>query len=382
MSKITTLPEVAFADGDAESVQADLIARYEAATGKSLYPGDPVRLFLDTIAYEIALQRSIIDYTGKMNLLAYATGDYLDHIGAMLGVYRLKPAAAICAVRVTLSAAQSFAVTIPAGTRVSSGGEILFSADETTEIAAGRLYAEMTCTCTSTGTIGNGFIAGQLSTLVDPIAYVKSVANLGVTSGGADIESDDNLRERIQLAPESFSVAGPYGAYRFWARSAHQNIRDVAVMGPERTDGTYRIAPGEVHVFPLMEGGEEPSAEVLNLVFATLDDEKIRPLSDTVIVRAPERTLYDLDVVYYIDRDDAAVATSIQSAVSTAVLGWVGWQREKLGRDINVSELVRRIVNAGAKRAVVLSPTFTEVRANAVAVCGNAQVRFGGLEDG
>ncbi|WP_302795267.1 baseplate assembly protein [Cloacibacillus evryensis] len=382
MSKITALSEIVFADRDAESIQAGLIARYEAASGKALYPGDPVRLFLDSIAYELALQRSIIDYTGRMNLLAYATGDYLDHIGAMLGVYRLKPAAAICAVRVTLSAAQSFAVTIPAGTRVSSGGEIIFAVSEATEIAAGETIAEITCTCTSTGTIGNGFLAGQLSTLVDPIAYVKSVDNLGVSSGGADVESDENLRERIQLAPESFSVAGPYGAYRFWARSAHQDIHDVAVLGPERTDGTYRIAPGEVHVFPLMAGGGELSVEVLDLVKATLDDDKIRPLSDTVIVKAPERTEYDLDVVYYIDRDDAAVATSIQSAVNTAVLGWVGWQREKLGRDINVSELVRRIVNAGAKRAVVRSPTFTEVAANAVAVCGNTQVRFGGLEDG
>ncbi|MBP0016080.1 MAG: baseplate J/gp47 family protein [Cyanobacteria bacterium SBLK] len=45
------------------------------------------------------------------------------------------------------------------------------------------------------------------------------------------METDDNLRKRIILAPESFSNAGSAGAYRFHALSASQDIIDVGVRG-------------------------------------------------------------------------------------------------------------------------------------------------------
>ena len=65
-------------------------------------------------------------------------------------------------------------------------------------------------------------VVGQINTLVDPIAYISSVSNTTASTGGTDTEDDENYRERIQLAPESFSVAGSEGAYIYWARSAHQ----------------------------------------------------------------------------------------------------------------------------------------------------------------
>ncbi|KEQ11283.1 hypothetical protein GZ77_26070, partial [Endozoicomonas montiporae] len=38
-------------------------------------------------------------------------------------------------------------------------------------------------------------------------------------------ELDDDYRSRIQEAPESLSVAGPDGAYRYFARSAHPDVK-------------------------------------------------------------------------------------------------------------------------------------------------------------
>ena len=60
------LAPVIFADKDSETIVEDLISRYEMAAKVTLYPGDPVRLFLETIAYIISYQRSLIDFTGKM----------------------------------------------------------------------------------------------------------------------------------------------------------------------------------------------------------------------------------------------------------------------------------------------------------------------------
>ena len=42
-----------------------------------------------------------------------------------------------------------------------------------------------------------------------------------------DGETDTALRQRVQLAPHSFSVAGPELAYVYWARSADPDVADA-----------------------------------------------------------------------------------------------------------------------------------------------------------
>ncbi|NCC97879.1 MAG: hypothetical protein EOM02_13705, partial [Synergistales bacterium] len=85
---LKSLPDVLFATKNMSEVEQEVIHLYEKSADRSLAPGDPVRLFLLTLISIIGQQRSIIDFAAKQNLLAYATGDYLDHIGALVGVYR------------------------------------------------------------------------------------------------------------------------------------------------------------------------------------------------------------------------------------------------------------------------------------------------------
>jgi hypothetical protein len=87
---INSLPDVQFADLDTATVQSAIITYYEGLTLSVLYPGDPVRLFLSTLAAVIAQRNVLLDFTGKMNLLRYATGAYLDQIAAMYDVQRLQ----------------------------------------------------------------------------------------------------------------------------------------------------------------------------------------------------------------------------------------------------------------------------------------------------
>ena len=66
------------------------------------------------------------------------------------------------------------------------------------------------------------------------------------SSGGSEQEDNDRFRERIKLAPESFTNAGSRMAYRFHAMQAHPNIVDVAVLSP---------VPGTVELYPLLSTG-------------------------------------------------------------------------------------------------------------------------------
>ena len=175
-----------------------------------------MRLFLLTIAAEICALRAEVNIAAQNNLLSYARGEYLDALGTYFGVTRLAATAAVCTVRFTLSATLEQPVTIPAGTGVTNG-TYTFTTDKEAIIAAGDMYADASVTCTETGTAANGLLAGQISTIVEPIPYISEVANTDTTADGADEEDDTSLAARIRLAPNAFSVAGPSRAYEFHA---------------------------------------------------------------------------------------------------------------------------------------------------------------------
>lgn len=372
MTNLATLPDIDFATKDAGEVEAMILRAYEEASGRTLAPGDPVRLFLLTVAAVIVQQRVLIDWSAKQNLLAYSSGDYLDHLGALLGVSRLPAAPAMTTLRFTLSEAQAGAVLIPKGSRATSDGTLIFATTETATIAAGQLSADVGVVCTTAGDAGNGLLPGQIARFVDPLVWMKSVSNVTTSAGGSDREGDERLRERIRIAPESFSVAGSEGAYQYWARTAHQGIVDVSVHSP---------SPGEVEIYPLMEGGAIPTSDILDLVDAVCSGETVRPLTDQVTVLAPSAESYDLSVTWWLVRERSVEATAVTAAVTEAVNGWVLWQKSALGRDINPSELTRRMVEAGAKRVAVASPSFTVLAHNEVGHAGTVTVTFGGVED-
>lgn len=369
--ELKNLPDISFAETDAEIVKKEIIARYETIAGRTLADGDPVRLFLLSIAELLILQRNLIDYTGKMNLLAYSKGDFLDHLGALLDVERIPAKRAETTLTFVLSTAETGAI-IPEGTRVTTQDErAYFATAEALSIPAGQLTAQVAAICTETGDAGNHLAIGSLTKLVDPLPYVDSVKNATVTAGGADKESDESYRERIHEAPESFSDAGSYGAYAFFAKSANPDIADVFITSP---------SPGEVKIVPLMTGGEIPEEEVLKDVLEACNDKTVRPLTDQVSVQAPTVKNYDIQVTYYIGEDSESFSATIQQAVTEAVNQYVEWQKEKLGRDINPSQLLKNIIEAGAKRAEITEPVFTKVENTEVAVADQISVAMGGIE--
>lgn len=366
------LNDITFCDADEETVKAEVIKQYETITGRTLADGDPVRLFLLSIANELVIQRNLINFTGHMNLLAYATGDYLDHIGELLDVTRIPASAAETTLTFTLST-DGVGVVIPAGTRVTNKGEtVYFATDEALSIPAGETSGTVSASCMETGSGGNGFSPGELNKIVDPVAYVDAVTNTTQTAGGADTEDDENFRERIHQAPEKFSNAGSYGAYEYWAKTANANIADVFVASP---------TPGEVNIYPLLDGGEIPGEEILDDVYAACNADKVRPLTDKVTVLAPDVLTYDIEVSYKIAKADAANASAIQSAVNAAVAKYAAWQKAKLGRDLDPSKLYSLMVGAGAAKVNVTSPEITVIDNAKIATAENVSVTYQGVDD-
>lgn len=370
--ELKNLPEISFAETDTETIKNEVIKQYEMVAGRTLASGDPIRLFLLSIAELLIVQRNLIDYTGKMNLLAYAKGEYLDHLGSLLDVGRIPATKAETTLRFTLSTDDN-GVIIPKGTRVTTMDErAYFLTTEALSIPAGEIKGTVSAICMEAGDVGNGIAIQSLIKLVDPVPYVDSVQNTTVTAGGADKESDDSYRERIHEAPEAFSDAGSYGAYAFFAKSANPDIADVSVTSP---------SPGEVKIVPLLTGGRIPEEEVLKDVLEVCNAEKVRPLTDHVTAEAPTAVAYQIEVTYYIATEDKPQAASIQKAVNEAIEAYKTWQNAKLGRDLDPSKLYELMVKAGARKVLVTSPTLTKLSDTEVAIAENIAITYKGVED-
>ena len=96
--RLSDLPNVEFFNTDKEHIQQKVFDIYTTITGRTLGEGDPVTLFLNVISEIIIRLLNDANYAAKQNLLAYAEGDNLDHVGAVPAA--VERTAAVCKVLV------------------------------------------------------------------------------------------------------------------------------------------------------------------------------------------------------------------------------------------------------------------------------------------
>lgn len=378
IDEILNLPDVSFIDDlQLDDVQAQLVRdyqnRYKEITGKdvALERADPISLILYALSIQIYQALLYVDKTGKQDLLKYSYGEYLDNLAAMKGIAREQAKPSRAMIRFTLSGIWPNTVEIPEGTRVTNG-EIYFQTESPAEIPAGGTSVDVAAECMTSGVAGNNLETGEINVLVDPVPYVAKVANTEPTTGGADIEDDDTLKDRIYIAPSKYSVAGPEESYRYWLKTYNANISDALIYSDDPVDVTIEF---------IMTDGELPSESMLLGVQKFLSDEQIRPLTDRVTVKAPETVDYKINVKYFVNQSDLKKVDTIKTAVNAAVDDYIIWQRSKIGRDINPSQLIQQMMSAGAKRVEVTLPVFQVIGKANVAKLSSKTVTYGGLED-
>lgn len=367
-------PDISFIDTDTELLVNSLIKSYEMFAGRTLYPADPTRLFILWVADIIIQERVIIDESAKQNIPRYAEGEYLDSLAEIFkDVYRLEEKPAKTTFRFYQSTILPSQQIVPKGTRVTVDGEITFKTIEDLYIKAGELYGDVLAVCQTAGEIGNDFIPGQITQIIDLFPYYEKVENITTSAGGTERETDESFYERMRESVESFSTAGPEGAYIYHAKTASSQVADVSATSPER---------GVVDVRVLLRDGELPGKEVLKDVETAISADNTRPLTDFITVSAPEVVLFNIGFTYYIPKPSANSGTVIAEEVEKAVNEYKKWQTEKMGRDINPSYLISLLMKTGIKRVEVTSPIHAVVEENKVAALQNTpSIINGGVED-
>lgn len=373
MTNRFNLPELNFLEKAPEKIEAEMLNHITEATGLTLMRADPRRKFLQGLVAFISIERNRLEHALRQNRLSYAEDDTLDHMGFEFNTERIEAKHAKTIIAVVLEEERPPQTFVLDAGELISVGDVYFALDSPIVIPVGENEATVSATCTEAGEIGNGYLVGEISTLVRPKPYVKAVQNITVSSGGAERESDDAYAERVHLAPESFSTAGPELAYVYWAKTASTDIADAFAHSPEE---------GRVAVYILMQNGRLPTQLELDEVANIINDKKVRPLTDFVTYHAPEKVDYEALVTYWISSSNATVATIIQRQIEEEYQNYLMWQRSKIGRDVDLSELIRRLKNKGASRVAVNSLMYVEVDKHQVAYeMASSSLTFGGLAD-
>lgn len=355
------------------AMMADYSTKYQEITGKtaSLNMANPYRLIMYAAAMQVYQAMQYIDFAGKMNLLKYARDEYLDNIAAIRSIERKEASSATTILKFSIETPIISVVSIPAGTRVTNNNEVFFATDEYAEITPGQTEITVYASCTEAGLEGM-VMADTLTTLVDTLPYISGVTNTIDAFGGAEAETDEELRERIYYAPNSFSTAGPIGSYIYHTQNASREVGDVVVLSP---------TPGTVNIYFTTADGGIPSQALVDMVEAYLDDDTKRPLTDEVNVNPVSAETYNIDLTYYISESDKSNIAGIQENIQSAIDAYNIWQADKIGRDINPEYLTYKIIEAGAKRVVITEPEYTVVSNVKIASLDQLNVVYGGLED-
>jgi phage-related baseplate assembly protein len=193
--------------------------------------------------------------------------------------------------------------------------------------------------------------AYAVGTDLDNIAALFGITRFTITPADevlgipAVMESDNDFRRRMVLAPEGYSVAGPEGAYIFHALSADADVLDASATSP---------SPGEVLVSVLSRTGSgEASPALIAAVDAYVSDETRRPLTDFVTVQSAEIMEYAVaaTLTTFSGPDGGVVIAAAQASLDAYIEA-----SHRLGRDITRSGLFAALHVEGVQNVALTAP--------------------------
>ncbi|EJX6010708.1 baseplate J/gp47 family protein [Salmonella enterica] len=218
-------------------------------------------------------------------------------------------------------------------------------------------------------------LSHAVSTDLDNIAANMNTRRLVITPAtdttNAVMESDTALRMRAQAAFDGLSVAGPTGAYEYFAKSASGNVADAKAISP---------SPAVVVVSVLStEGDGTATPELLNTVKDALSAEDRRPVGDRLTVQSAEIVSYNINAKLFFY--PGPESEPIQNAAHDALQAWIALQG-KIGRDVARSAIMAALHVQGIQRIELTEPASDIVISNTQAArCVSVTLEKGGTDE-
>lgn len=159
------------------------------------------------------------------------------------------------------------------------------------------------------------------------------------------LERDDDFRGRIQKAPETYSVAGPFGAYVQLAANASDDVRYASAISP---------APCEMNVYIQSRIGDgTASPELLGVVRAYLSHEDRIPGGDLLTVASAAIKQFAINATI---RTFSGPAPEVVIATAQTRLDLWLRDNERLGRDVTTDGIIAQLRVEGVQKVTLIAP--------------------------
>lgn len=241
----------------------------------------------------------------------------------------------------------------PADQQAEIAGRLELESEPLTKLLQENAYREtiwrQRCNEAALGTM----LATAKGTDLDQIAANYNLKRLVIRAAvpkaippiAEELESDDSLRERAQMAFEGLSTAGPRNAYIFHARNASGQVADASAESP---------APAEAVVTVQAFAGDGTASQVLlNTVFTYLNDEDRRPVADRLTVQGAQILRYRITAKLFLSTPGPE-SEPILAAARQRLAAYVH-QRRRLGLQVSQSAVHAALHVEGVRKVELLN---------------------------
>lgn len=326
LEELRAAPVPTFAEQNTDTIKKDLVAKFESITGRTLYPAQPEMFQIELMAYALSVVGSAVQNGAMQNRSVWAEKGHLNDKGADVSTYRLKAQNARAVVEFTLSEIRATAIIVPVGTRVAAGSSLVFATVSELVIPAGQTTGQVAVAALETGAKFNDLQPGQIQDILDPIAYVASVASTEVTAGGSDEEDEERFRGRVTNAFDRIAGTGSRKFYEEETKAVSPNIVAVHV---------HRPSPCVTEITPLMVDGVAEDA-MDAAILDHLDPEENRPQGDDVFVLKAQPVVFDVAMTL---KTVPGMSATAKAGTEDAIRATFGKWSTQLGSQIAPSEL-------------------------------------------
>jgi len=318
LDALRALPAPQIFNTDSTALKAQLVTWFEAKTRRTLYPMQVEMLLIDMLAYVWSLLSIEGQAAHVQRYVTLADPPWLQQLGAQPGIETpmLQATYAKTVLQFTLAALLAVDTIVPQGTRASAGSDATtFLTDAPLTIPAGQISGQVGATASQTGSAATGLLNSQISVLLDPIAGVANVANIGTTIGGTDPETPDAYRLRLANALEKATISGQRMGYIEHTLAISGDLVDVAALRPQ---------PCYIDIYPLTATGPASPA-LLQEIKTTLDQlqaNELLPMGDLVTVKPPVPVVLNFTATVVATSDPAGTTIAAQTAAMALIKSW------------------------------------------------------------
>lgn len=221
-----------------------MVKKYEELSGFKLYEESDIMIRLRVLSAELFNSYTALEFVKRQMAVSTAESEYLDHHALQRGLERKNGSKAKGEVTFRLATVVPTDIVIDKGTVVSTATADVksFETTEAVILKAGAISVKAKVVATKEGADHN-VMKDTVCVMVTPPLYVSTVTNEMYFTGGADKESDNDLRKRIIDSYKDISNSTNEIYYKRLVESV-EGIYSSSVVAGVRGAGTLNIYAG------------------------------------------------------------------------------------------------------------------------------------------